>query len=149
MDVAEIIWLVALAVWALASRFAKARRSAPLPTAPPVAEDEAVGRSLRDVFAEIRRAFDEQLEPPPEAEPRARPAHVEFETPVVEEVEKIPPQPRLEPVRAQRRRRSVLTQGLIDDLRSGPASLSRAMVLMEVLGPPVALRDDPAKPGRS
>ncbi len=50
---------------------------------------------------------------------------------------------RLRPVvggRRSRRQRSVLAAKILQDLSSGPHSLGRAVVLKEILGPPVSLR---------
>jgi hypothetical protein len=145
MDSVEILWLIGLAAWALVSRFSRSRKKVRPPAASPPAEAGAptVPQSLRELLGEIRRGLVEQFEPPPAPEPVRR---------LRVEVEAIEPEPVYEPLppapvpwaSKPRRRRSPMVQGLLDDLGSGPESLARAMLMVEVLGPPVALRDGSA-----
>ena len=156
MDSIEIIWLVGLAVWALVSRMARSRkRPVQEPVAPPrsatrqeslPAEEGTPSppQNLRELWQEIRRGIQEaaapaESVPEPVVRYRTEPRRSE---PEPEPILELPPPPRVASVPGRgRRRRSALAQGLIDDLSSGPSSLARAMLLREVLGPPVALRD--------
>jgi hypothetical protein len=164
LDSVEIIWLLGLAAWALVSRLARSRRRPPAeePVAPPrplrpasVPEPSPAGdgppsppQNLRELWQEIRRGIQEaaapaESVPEPVVRYRTEASHPE---PEPEPIYELPPPPRVASVpTGPRRRRSALAQGLIDDLSSGPSSLARAMLLREVLGPPVALRNQGSK----
>ena len=147
MDNFEIIWLVGLAVWALVSRWARARKKAPARPAPQATDSGSprVAQSLRDLLREIQRGVGALVEEPSEpVEPRRS-----FPEPVEPPpINPLSPSPVVVVSKARRRRRSRLTQDLLEDLGSGSKSLARAMVLREVLGPPVALRDRGSEPRR-
>jgi hypothetical protein len=156
LDTVEIIWLVAIGAWALVSRLMRSRKRAPEAPEVPTSQPEAANRrpaasesggapqNLRDLLREIRKGIQEAVDPQvsvPEPTVQYRPERVRTE-PIPTPVDQPPPPRPADTVPSvRRRRRSVLAQGLIDDLTSSPASLARAMLLREVLGPPVALRD--------
>jgi hypothetical protein len=151
MEIFEILFL--LAVWLLVSFLGWRKRSANRPppeavdgpwetmedasAAPPTGQ-RGVAEELRDILRHLR---GELLQEPVEVESR-RPEPVAPAPATVEEV--APPEPRRPEAprdRRRRRRRPTLKAELMRDLTLGSRSLARAVVLREVLGPPVALRE--------
>lgn len=140
MDWVETVPLIAVVVWMLVSRWVRSRRrSKASPGGQPIdAGRPSIKQSLRDLLREIQQGM--LVEAPPEPQPARRPRPVPVEPELSDEPP--PPPPVLVASKPRRRlRRPALARSLLDDLRSGPTSLARAMLLIEVLGPPVALRD--------
>lgn len=144
----QIFWLVIIGIWALATRLARKRRQRDAVPSPPPREDASASESpmseLDNVMERLRdalspREVDER--PPAEVWEEVQPEPVLDTVPETPR-EPVPPavedSPSLPPVVAHRRRQA--SGWLTHDLRTGSRSLARAMVLREVLGPPVALR---------
>jgi len=151
MEIFEVLF--AIAIWVLVSylgwRKKAARGDTPAPPPPwsefggdaegPVEQQpaSAAPQTLRELIRHMRgEPFDENAPP---GEPRGtselpRPASIE-EDPWEPEI-----RPRLAPRSRRPATRSLLAAELMRDLTSGPRSLARAVLLREVLGPPVALR---------
>ena len=145
-----LIWLLIAAAWGLINwwgRRSRARRVAAdaEPAAPISAPDETGGGSVGPTLEDLLGRFREVLElpdpfvgeavatPEPPAELPAEPS------PAVEADEL--PQSAPSAVPAVRRRSTTrLARSVLRDLRGGRRTLIRGMVLLEVLGPPVALR---------
>jgi hypothetical protein len=149
MEIFEILF--AVAVWVLVSYLGWRKRKAlpgqPSPAAPeeiegeeapPPAAEPSMPKDLRDLIRHLRGEFDQGQRT---AEPKSQadaPRPTLIEESHVEPPPEPRPAPRLAPVRI---RQSPLAGDLLHDLTSGPRSLARAMLLREVLGPPVAMRE--------
>ena len=169
----QIFWLVVIIVWAVASRFLRRGRAAdeaPLEPDEAGEMEEAVERTAPDTpqapmgdFGDLLERLREALAPPepapvPEATDESAPAIRRMEPQPAEVGDEAPAAPAAPPMVAslepraggagspRRRGGSWLTR----ELRGGGRSLARAIVLREVLGPPVALRSaaEPAPFGR-
>jgi hypothetical protein len=164
MEWFEIGWLVLLVMWPFLIKLMRSRRSRSSqssaeekPTPAEQASGEVPGK-VGDFLGELRKALGSALElpdlevdsaappsmPREEQEERTEPTgreelipHV-FEEVVEPEALSIPRGVHPTGPR-RRRRRSPLVTALLSDLKE-PGGLSRAVVIREVLGPPVALR---------
>lgn len=154
MEWFELGWLVLLVLWPFLIKLMRSKRSRHSPSpdeeTPAVAEPTSgeVPDKVRDFLGELRDALGSALElpeleeePPPPGVPREEREellpHI-FEEPA--EAATLPVIRSIPPVSSrQRRQHSPLVATLLSDLKE-PRALSRAVVIREVLGPPVALR---------
>lgn len=94
---------------------------------------------FRDLIRQLREGW---MPPEVSEEPQPMVTSTPLETPPPPDLEELPeaePAPQ-RPLPAPPRRKTRLARRVMEDLTSGRASLARAIVLREVLGPPVALR---------
>lgn len=154
MEWFELGWLVLLVLWPFLIKLMRSKRSRRSSSSDEKAATEAerasgeVSDKVRDFLGELRDALGSALELPDleeEAPPSGVPGeereellpHV-FEERAERGTERVIAS--IPPVAArQRRQHSPLVATLLSDLKE-PRALSRAVVIREVLGPPVALR---------
>jgi len=157
MEILEI--LLAVVLWALFAYFGRRKRASRAaeasaePAGLEIGGDEAPGGEgsgrrapvdFRDLVRQLRDGWLGAEEPEEAPRPaRALPVEPPLLPPLLPPV---PVEARIEQAAkadsrpSPRRRRSALAVAVLEDLRSGRESLARAMLLREILGPPVALR---------
>ena len=145
----SLIWLAIAAVWGLINwwgRRARARRvTADEDLAPPISVPDETGSGsggpdLGGLLGRLRDALELPEQPGGEVVVRVEPPAElpAAPSPAVEVIEP-PPEP-FEVPAVRRRSRMRLARSVARDLKGGHRTLMRAMVLGEILGPPVALR---------